>query len=266
MVTSLSTGVFCDSVYWLYSRRVADGKIGVLKAVHACNRFLLDKLLELSSVAKTAQRVDYETDAYSYDEDSDIEDDEFDCVGNNFVTAEGKRQDSGGKGSLTDLSGKGYAVPDFAAKTKAGPLVKVFGGAKLDGPGPCFPRCSPKSMYRLAAKLHVDQLKTRAKKEIERQLSATNIVEEVFSRFSSSYPEILSMELDFLYKNATMSQVMPAIRDKLRRVTDGQMAHAEHALDNMFTKLSLMLVKMNTIKRGAKSANNAPNIGFSNGS
>ncbi|KAJ7259805.1 hypothetical protein C8J57DRAFT_1720347 [Mycena rebaudengoi] len=59
-------------------------------------------------------------------------------------------------------------------------------------------QCSPKSMYRLADKYGLEELKKMALESIRAQMSTKTIVEEVFSTFAFTYAEIQSMELEFL--------------------------------------------------------------------
>lgn len=61
--------------------------------------------------------------------------------------------------------------------------------------------CSAKSMYRLADKLQIPELKKRAQQELENNLTVDNIVWEVFSGFNSQFPAIRKMETDFLLKH-----------------------------------------------------------------
>lgn len=61
--------------------------------------------------------------------------------------------------------------------------------------------CSAKSMYRLADKLHLPELKSRAHQHIAVHLDQMNIVWETFSSFTCRYPEILNIEVDYLLRN-----------------------------------------------------------------
>jgi len=47
------------------------------------------------------------------------------------------------------------------------------------------PRCSPKSMYRLAEKMDLSELRGIALKAIESDITEKNIIEELFSEFTS---------------------------------------------------------------------------------
>jgi len=60
------------------------------------------------------------------------------------------------------------------------------------------PPCSPKSMYRLADKLAMEDLKKRAFDAVKAGLSTVNIVNEALSYFTSRHPDVQKMELDIL--------------------------------------------------------------------
>ncbi|PWN20564.1 hypothetical protein BCV69DRAFT_299046 [Microstroma glucosiphilum] len=61
--------------------------------------------------------------------------------------------------------------------------------------------CSAKSMYRLADKLNLTDLKSRAHQHIATHLDSMNIVWEAFSSFTCRYPDILKIEVDYLLRN-----------------------------------------------------------------
>ncbi|KAJ6495140.1 hypothetical protein C8R45DRAFT_1212046 [Mycena sanguinolenta] len=63
------------------------------------------------------------------------------------------------------------------------------------------PQCSAKSMYRLADQLGLDKLKATSLSWIQANLSQDNIVQQVFSRFSSMYPEVQNIEVEFVLNN-----------------------------------------------------------------
>lgn len=60
--------------------------------------------------------------------------------------------------------------------------------------------CSAKSMYRLADKLNLPDLRSRAHQHIAAHLDSMNIVWEAFSSFTCRYPDILKIEVDYLLR------------------------------------------------------------------
>ncbi|KAF8193547.1 hypothetical protein K438DRAFT_835820 [Mycena galopus ATCC 62051] len=83
------------------------------------------------------------------------------------------------------------------------------------------PRCSAKSMYKLADRFGLDDLKALAIASVRSQLSAQNIVHETFSAFRSLYPEIQDIEVEFLRKDIQVPAVMDQIDAILSSVCDG---------------------------------------------
>ncbi|KAJ7088365.1 hypothetical protein B0H15DRAFT_289261 [Mycena belliarum] len=63
------------------------------------------------------------------------------------------------------------------------------------------PRSSAKSMFRLADKLGLDELKSLSLSSIRGRLTKENIIREVFCKFTSMYPEVQDIEVEFLLKN-----------------------------------------------------------------
>ncbi|KAK0437320.1 hypothetical protein EV421DRAFT_2038264 [Armillaria borealis] len=81
--------------------------------------------------------------------------------------------------------------------------------------------CSPKSMYRLAVKAGLGSLKELAFENIRSQLTPSNIVAEVFSKFTHRYPEILDMEVRYLLEQFTDPLVYPQWERKMEEVGRG---------------------------------------------
>lgn len=97
--------------------------------------------------------------------------------------------------------------------------------------------CSPKSMYRLADQLQLDELKQTAKRAIESELSDTNIVAELFSDFTWRYPEILKMETEVYYRYRTSMRVVRDMSDVLKRMQKGELPHSAMVMDSLLLKL-----------------------------
>ncbi|KAK0468588.1 hypothetical protein IW261DRAFT_1054264 [Armillaria novae-zelandiae] len=81
--------------------------------------------------------------------------------------------------------------------------------------------CSPKSMYRLAVKAGLDSLKDLAFENICSQLTPRNIVDEVFSKFTHRYSELLDIEVQYLVANFTDPVVYPLWERKMEEVGRG---------------------------------------------
>ncbi|KAG0146591.1 hypothetical protein CROQUDRAFT_107077 [Cronartium quercuum f. sp. fusiforme G11] len=61
--------------------------------------------------------------------------------------------------------------------------------------------CSAKAIYRLADKLNLVELKSRAYDHITRSLTVQNIPMEVFSAFTNAFEEIRKVEIEFMLSN-----------------------------------------------------------------
>ncbi|KAH8093851.1 hypothetical protein BXZ70DRAFT_908978 [Cristinia sonorae] len=97
--------------------------------------------------------------------------------------------------------------------------------------------CSPKSMYRLAAKFELQELKTLAEKSLKAQLTADNIVSELFCDFTWRYPEVLQMEIQVFnehYQNLAVQNGMAQVFDKISK---GELPHSSIVLRSLFTSI-----------------------------
>ncbi|KAM5532551.1 hypothetical protein V8D89_013757 [Ganoderma adspersum] len=102
------------------------------------------------------------------------------------------------------------------------------------------PACSPKSMYRLAEKYDMPALKKCAMDGIRAQLSSKNILEELFSSFTTLHPEIQAIELDYLYDNINTLTIQRELPEWIEAMEEGRLAKgASHALSSLFTKLAM---------------------------
>ncbi|KAF7288742.1 hypothetical protein MIND_01419400 [Mycena indigotica] len=75
------------------------------------------------------------------------------------------------------------------------------------------PECSPKSMYKLADKHGLAELKLLAFEAIRARLSVDTIVHEVFSNFTAIFDEVKTMQVAFLRANLHT----PAVRESMTR-------------------------------------------------
>ncbi|KAG7441721.1 uncharacterized protein BT62DRAFT_1042304 [Guyanagaster necrorhizus] len=99
--------------------------------------------------------------------------------------------------------------------------------------------CSPKSMYRLAVKADLESLKEMAFKNIRSQLTPSNIVTEVFSKFAYQHPDILDMEVRCLIEKFTDPLVYPQWERKMEEVARGDCPHGALVV-NRVMRLTLL--------------------------
>ncbi|KAH7903899.1 hypothetical protein BJ138DRAFT_1107281 [Hygrophoropsis aurantiaca] len=98
-------------------------------------------------------------------------------------------------------------------------------------------RCSPKSMYRLAHKLGIKALETSALAAIRDHLSKNNILDELFSSFTSKYPVVQEMEMRILMTNRSQPDVVQALPKMMEKISQGMMPHAWTVLSNIMQEL-----------------------------
>ncbi|KAF8842975.1 hypothetical protein BDN67DRAFT_964856 [Paxillus ammoniavirescens] len=96
----------------------------------------------------------------------------------------------------------------------------------------------PQSMYRLADKLAMEDLKNRAFDAVKAGLSKVNIVDEVLSYFTSRHPDIQKMELGILVANRKEPEVRRALEKHIAQLAAGQSPHSAAAFTALFQLLS----------------------------
>ncbi|KAI0331010.1 hypothetical protein GY45DRAFT_673313 [Cubamyces sp. BRFM 1775] len=85
------------------------------------------------------------------------------------------------------------------------------------------PPCSAKSMYRLADKYGIQELKDIAMASILERMTAHTILVELFSPFTAVYPEIKGVELDYLVAHISDEQVLAQMPKWLRYLEEGRL-------------------------------------------
>ncbi|RDX50158.1 hypothetical protein OH76DRAFT_1349626 [Lentinus brumalis] len=85
------------------------------------------------------------------------------------------------------------------------------------------PICSPKSMYRLADLYDIPMLKNLAKNDIKMKLSPNNILDELFSTFTSLYPEIEAFEREYLIRNIDHPVIQQKLPDWIEALAEGRL-------------------------------------------
>ncbi|KAL1696161.1 hypothetical protein GGG16DRAFT_43618 [Schizophyllum commune] len=85
--------------------------------------------------------------------------------------------------------------------------------------------CSPKSMYRVAHMLDMKDLQDRCLQNIKSQLNAKNIVQEIFSVFTSRYTEVRDMEVAILKKHYRDTACAQERKRMMLKVAKGELPH-----------------------------------------
>ncbi|KAK7064968.1 hypothetical protein R3P38DRAFT_2595342 [Favolaschia claudopus] len=119
------------------------------------------------------------------------------------------------------------------------------------------PKCSAKSMYRLADRFGLEDLKALALKSIKAQLSPDNIIHEVFSSFTSLYPEIMDLEVEFLLKH--LSSLKEDMEKMLKDICGGMRPHSFLVLDKIIYRQDLESVLVELVEpQDALQASSCP--------
>ncbi|KAJ7744157.1 hypothetical protein B0H16DRAFT_1560366 [Mycena metata] len=177
---------------------------------------------------------DSQFDGYGYDSDSDFESDEEqepEALSSGGVSSDGEHKNSRAKSPPNNSigvekylrRGRIVVLKDTAYRTWKALLYYLYtrqiNFAPLRSEN-CLgletedPQCLAKSMYRLADKLGLEELKSSALQYIRSRLSEDNILQEVFSSFTSMYPTLQTLEIKFLTSNFT-----PKVTENLKQMT-----------------------------------------------
>ncbi|OBZ67212.1 hypothetical protein A0H81_12855 [Grifola frondosa] len=138
-------------------------------------------------------------------------------------------------GDATGTVGRTVVIKDIAFKTFQAFVFYIT-------PMNLFPPlCSPKSMYRLADKYDLQDLKKLAFNDIRSKLSADNILVELFSKYTSRYPDIHEMQTDFFCDKCLRSTALGSVPAWMERVAQGELPHSSGTLASLILKLASKL-------------------------
>ncbi|KAG6369519.1 hypothetical protein JVT61DRAFT_14317 [Boletus reticuloceps] len=99
------------------------------------------------------------------------------------------------------------------------------------------PRCSAKSMYRLACKVGLDDLREEALAHIRSNLTEHNILKELSCSLVSSHPQLLEMELDVLYAHIGSPPVVTGFPALAQRIAQKELRHGADIIVGIHTRL-----------------------------
>ncbi|KAJ7660832.1 hypothetical protein DFH06DRAFT_1193409 [Mycena polygramma] len=183
---------------------------------------------------------------YGYESDSDLEsegeDDAMAGVATGSTDGETKSALVSGKGARV---GRVFVLRDTAFTTWKALLYYLytrrvnFRPLKSEGPKETTvsgPACSPKSMYRLADKLGLEELQALALASISSRLSESNILEEVFSSFTSVYPVIQELEVGVLTSNFS-DKAAEGLKEMTQKICDGEKPYCAETLFKIIQKM-----------------------------
>ncbi|KAI0779798.1 hypothetical protein C8Q74DRAFT_1261137 [Fomes fomentarius] len=98
--------------------------------------------------------------------------------------------------------------------------------------------CSPKSMYRLADKYGMTALKTLAFNNLRSQMTPSIALRELFSRFTSRYPDIINMEAQYITNHCNDPACLSELSMWMDMAVNGDLPHVSIPLVTLIRKLS----------------------------
>ncbi|KAI0826416.1 hypothetical protein BC629DRAFT_78834 [Irpex lacteus] len=102
------------------------------------------------------------------------------------------------------------------------------------------PRCSPKSMYRLADKFGLTELKAKAKESMKLNMTTDNITTELRSSITSTYDEIRDMMIQFACERSRLPLVIAMIPEWLEELATGRIPRAASTLAALIQKVTTL--------------------------
>ncbi|KAI0684904.1 hypothetical protein BC835DRAFT_1387101 [Cytidiella melzeri] len=206
------------------------------------------------------------TGEYDYDSDSDLEDEIGSLESQASIDEERPESDVtkteaevSAQESSADLRpmgdseyyGRVIIIPDVAFNTWKALIFYIYTGEVHFGPlrsqlastnetrkPTSAPLCSPKSMYRLADKCGIDELREKAKQDILGKLSVANITTELCTSLVSTYDEIRDMHVDFACQKAQRPLVVAFVPQWIAGIASGNSSHTSSTLAAFVAKLS----------------------------
>ncbi|PBK94234.1 hypothetical protein ARMGADRAFT_1078941 [Armillaria gallica] len=208
---AIRTGEPFDITFYLYSRRSYGGRVGERKALFGSKRALLnitdslDRVITENIVNETDDGFPsgHVTDEYDYDDDSDLDEepdqDDWCSIEHSDLDARHPRR-IGHACVLNDVSYRTWKcllLYCYTGRLCFSILNSVRGTRTHESDD--FPTCSPKSMYRLANMINHEHIKQLSLENLRSQLSVENVYKEVFSDFTSRFPDVFEMERQIIH-------------------------------------------------------------------
>ncbi|PSS15404.1 hypothetical protein PHLCEN_2v3280 [Hermanssonia centrifuga] len=263
----MDSGLFFDTKFYAFSQRKPSGATFRPKPIYSNSGLLQARLpayfgpllsgddREASQVGplhggfptgKHSFNVDYE-----YSEDSDIEDDTTEDDSDLPVDdASSARKGTGGIGRIVILPHVAYStwkalifylvtgeVAFAPLKSQRKESVKEADTDDQSPPNSSAPLCSPKSMYRIADQLELEDLKVLAQNDILSKLSADNILSELFSEFTSKHETICDLEITFACEKA-LDTISEHLAEWIKKIVLRERPYGAEVLASLFQRLA----------------------------
>lgn len=92
------------------------------------------------------------------------------------------------------------------------------------------PQCSAKSMYALATKLGLNQVREQAYNFIRQNVNEKNLLQELACSFAGRHPEILEFELDLLAEKYATVSIIQGLPELMTRIAKDELDHGAKIL------------------------------------
>ncbi|KAG8697189.1 hypothetical protein FRC08_006682, partial [Ceratobasidium sp. 394] len=135
-------------------------------------------------------------------------------------------------GAPMNSPGMGIMRSDSAGGGRRG-WVRDWEANNPDRPSPC----SAKAIYRLADKLDLSELKTRAFTHITKSLSIQNVPFELFSGFSAAFGDIRKVQMDFALQNWAQIRNGESMRQVTQELRSGRHPGYEEVMPLLLAQL-----------------------------
>ncbi|KAI6125791.1 hypothetical protein EDD17DRAFT_1538845 [Pisolithus thermaeus] len=99
------------------------------------------------------------------------------------------------------------------------------------------PQCSAKSMYALATKLGLGQLREQAFAFLRKNLNERNLLEELACSFAGRYPDVLELELDLLAEKFATVPIIQGFPHLMTRIAKNELDHGAKILIGHHTRI-----------------------------
>lgn len=99
------------------------------------------------------------------------------------------------------------------------------------------PECSARSMYRLATKLNIDELRDLAFDSICRDIDENNLLRELASGFTGRHPAVLEMELDLLSQKIASAPIVEGLPKLLTRISQKELSHGANIMIGFYMRI-----------------------------
>ncbi|KAL4077373.1 hypothetical protein J3A83DRAFT_4368692 [Scleroderma citrinum] len=99
------------------------------------------------------------------------------------------------------------------------------------------PRCSAKSMFRLASKLNLDELREHAFTTLNQCVDERNLLQELAGGFVGIYPRVLEMELNMLSEKIATIPIVKGLPALMRRISQKEFPHGAEIIIGLHTRI-----------------------------